>query len=445
MNKKEKLFISHQVDLCLKSNEDSFKPLATAACTGSDFNFEDKFSQTATSSKFMKPNSMHSIRNIFDDVNNEERKKYIDSQIGPRFEDDKKEKIVKWSIVGKPEQFLSVRNRNRQKVVIKQKKGDGDDSFSDDVPSSVKPIMLQQSQSQISGMGQQRKTPKKPRGEFKMLPRQEALIKMVEAKKRIETNLKDKLKYEQNLPLHFQNAVTRDKRILDKFDLQKEKWEFFNNQIASNCERNPFNTIMIRSDNYREKNQKISIIESLKNEDEKYNNRLWYMRLRWYDNKDDRPPFTLITKPKQKSLPLSSRLVNRFVKDPDAEHLAYQENFVLSDIQSNFNTKIIENPYQQIEKVISNNKHNKLYSKKLEQMFTDKIKDKPKKRYVDSNEYLEVTGINVYNKELDFIRNNKQQEYQYFEEKQDEQEVYVDNWNSQQLAKTGQPLNYDLK
>lgn len=55
---------------------------------------------------------------------------------------------------------------------------------------------------------------------------------------------------------------------------------------------------MIRSDNYREKNQKISIIESLKNEDEKYNNRLWYMRLRWYDNKNERPPFTLITSSK---------------------------------------------------------------------------------------------------------------------------------------------------
>lgn len=40
-------------------------------------------------------------------------------------------------------------------------------------------------------------------------------------------------------------------------------------------------------------------------------------------------------------------------------------------------------------------------------MFTDKIKDKPKKRYVDTNEYLEVMGVNVYNKELDFIRNNK--------------------------------------
>ncbi|CAD8095018.1 unnamed protein product [Paramecium sonneborni] len=445
MNKKQKLFLSHQVDLGIKQIEDIFKPLATAACTGSEFNFEDKFSQTATSSKFMKPNSMHGIRNIFDEVNNEERRKYIDSQIGPIYEDDKKEKIVKWSIVGKPEQFLSVRNRNRQKVVIKQKKGDCDDSFSDDLPSSSKPIMLQQSQSQISGMGQQKKTPKKPRGEFKMLPRQDALIKMVDAKKRIENNLKDKIKFEQNLPLHLQNAVTREKRILDKFDMQQEKWEFFNNQIASNCERNPLNTIMIRSEDYRGKNQKINIIESLKNEDEKYNNRLWYMRLRWYDNKDDRPPFSLITSNKQKSLPLSSRLVNRFVKDQEAEQLANQEKFVLSDIQSNFNTKIIENPYQQVEKVITNIKHSKLYSKKLENMFTDKIKDKPKKRFVDTNQYLEVMGINVYNKELDFIRNNKQQEYQYFEEKQDEQEVYIDNWNSQQLAKTGQPLKYEFQ
>ncbi|CAD8100057.1 unnamed protein product [Paramecium sonneborni] len=445
MNKKEKLFLCHQVDLGIKQLEDSFRPSVTAAQTGSDFNFEDKFQQTAATQKFMKPNSMHSIRNIFNEVNNEERRKYIDSQIGPRYEDDKKEKIVKWSIVGKPDQFLSVRNRNRQKVVIKQKKGDFDDSFSDDNPSSNKPIMLQQSQSQISGMGSQRKTQKKPRGEFKMLPRQDALIKMVDAKKRIEANLKEKLKCEQTLPLHLQNAVTREKRVLDKFDIQQEKWEFFNNKIASSCERNPLNTIMIRSDDYRDKSQKISIIESQKSEDEKYNNRLWYMRLRWYENKDDRPPFSLITTNKQKSVPLSSRLVDRFVKDQEAEHLAHQEKFILSDIQSNFNTKIIENPYQQVEKVITNIKHKKLYSQKLENMFIDKIKGKSKKRFVDTNEYLEVMGVNVYNKELDFIRNNKQQEYQYFEEKLNEQQVYVDNWNSQQLAKTGQPLNYEFK
>lgn len=40
-------------------------------------------------------------------------------------------------------------------------------------------------------------------------------------------------------------------------------------------------------------------------------------------------------------------------------------------------------------------------------MFIDKIKGKSKKRFVDTNEYLEVMGVNVYNKELDFIRNNK--------------------------------------
>lgn len=63
------------------------------------------------------------------------------------------------------------------------------------------------------------------------------------------------------------------------------------------------------------------MIESLKNEDEKHNDRLWYLRLRWYDCKDDRPPFSLITTQRPKSIPMTSRLINRYVKDLKAEHL----------------------------------------------------------------------------------------------------------------------------
>ncbi|CAD8093289.1 unnamed protein product [Paramecium sonneborni] len=439
MSLKSKLFLSQKVDLGYKSNEDSIRPATTAAGTGSDFQFESRFQQSTYKSLYMKPNSLHTIRNIFDEVNNEERKKYKDNQIGPRYEDDKKDKIVKWSIVGKAEQFLAVRNKNRQRVVIKQRKQDGDDSFSDDVPS-VKPILFQQSQSQMSGMGQSKKIPKKPRGEFKMLPRQDALVKLVEAKRRIENDKIDKIKQEQKLPLHIKNAITRDKRIIESFDQLKDKWEFVNNQIASNCERSPTETILVRSDNYRDRTLKLNIIESQKNEDEKHNDRLWYLRLRWYDCKDDRPPFSLITSQRPKSIPMTSRLINRYVRDENAEHLNQQQNFVLSDIQSNFNTKVIDNPYQQVEKVIPNVKNSNLYTKKLEKQFEEKMKDKSKKKYVDTNEYLELVGQNVYKKELEFIMKQQQQEYQYFEEKADEEEVYVDNWNNQQLARMSQPL-----
>ncbi|CAD8082271.1 unnamed protein product [Paramecium sonneborni] len=137
---------------------------------------------------------------------------------------------------------------------------------------------------------------------------------------------------------------------------------------------------------------------------------------------------------------MTSRLINRYVRDQNAEHLNQQQNFVLSDIQSNFNTKVIDNPYKQVETVIPNTKNSNLYTKKLEQQFEKKIKDKFKKKYVDTNEYLELVGQNVYKKELEFIMKEQQQEYQYFEEKADEEEVYFNNWNNQQLAKMSQPL-----
>ncbi|CAD8181922.1 unnamed protein product [Paramecium pentaurelia] len=439
MSIKGKLFLSQKVDLGYKSYEDSIHPTTTIADTGSDFQFESKIQQSTNKSIQMKPYSLHSIRNIFDEVKNEERKKYKDSQIGPKYEDDKKDKVVKWSIVGKAEQFLAVRNKNRQRVVIKQRKQEGDDSFSDDVPS-IKPQVLQQSQSQMSGMGQSKKIPKKPRGEFKMLPRQDALVKLVEAKHRIENDKIDNIKQELKLPLYIRNAITRDRRIFESFDQLKEKWESVNNKIASNCQRSPTETILIRSDNYRDRNIKLNIIESQKNEDEKNNDRLWYLRLRWYDCKNDRPPFSLITTQRPKSIPMTNRLINRYVKDYNAEHLNQQQNFVLADIQSNFNTKVIDNPYQQVEKVIPNTKNFNLYSKKLNQQFDEKIKNKSKKKYVDTNEYLELIGENIYKKELNFIMKEQQQEYQYFEEKQDEEEVYVDNWNNQQLSKMSQQL-----
>lgn len=115
---KPKHFKATPVNLDSKNMEDLLPPSTMGGRTGSEFNFDDKI---LNSSSRLKPSSCHNLRNIFDgisnnyvDVNNQERKKYKDEQIGPRYEDDKKDKIVKWSIVGKPEQFLSVRNyKNR--------------------------------------------------------------------------------------------------------------------------------------------------------------------------------------------------------------------------------------------------------------------------------------------------------------------------------------------
>ncbi|CAD8088559.1 unnamed protein product [Paramecium primaurelia] len=131
---------------------------------------------------------------------------------------------------------------------------------------------------------------------------------------------------------------------------------------------------------------------------------------------------------------MTNRLINRYVKDYNAEHLNQQQNFVLTDIQSNFNTKIIDNPYQQVEKVIPNNMNIQKISICIVKNQTNNLM---KKQRINQKKLI---GENIYKKELNFIMKEQQQEYQYFEEKQDEEEVYVDNWNNQQLSKMSQQL-----
>lgn len=79
------------------------------------------------------------------------------------------------------------------------------------------------------------------------------------------------------------------------------------------------------------------------------------MRLRSYEQptKDDRPQFNLIPSLKPKTSPYQTRIVNRFVKDYENERLAQQQAYILSDIQNNFGTKIIDNPHAQVETVIA--------------------------------------------------------------------------------------------
>lgn len=62
------MFLSSKVDLGYKSNQDSIRPATTAAGTGSDFQFESTIYTNTYKSMFMKPNSLHTIRNIFDGI-----------------------------------------------------------------------------------------------------------------------------------------------------------------------------------------------------------------------------------------------------------------------------------------------------------------------------------------------------------------------------------------
>ncbi|CAD8097530.1 unnamed protein product [Paramecium primaurelia] len=393
-----------------------------------------------------------STMNIFEEANNEERKKYIDYTGGPQFESDKQDKVIKYSVVGY-NQFLKIhQEKQRQYQRLKknqqnQNQMTTDDSLFDEQPPTR---TNQQAQSIILDKQQVRKTPKKNKVDQLYLSKRDLNNIVREAEKHIQEAQIEQEKVEAKLPFHLRNAISREERAMKKFESTKTQWDNVNIQIASNCQREPEQTIMSRADQYRERNQKIQAIELNKGEEEKNSSRYWYLKLRWYDHKDNRPQFSLLTQSnKSKSCQqFENRLVNRFLSDFDAERLGQQQQFVLSDIQANFNTKLIDNPFKQVQTVISEKKINeddvaqspktRLYTNKLMKLYNQKLQDKSKKKFVDSKNFLFLAGESQKDREQKMLNREAGQQFKMAEIPNEEPEIIVNTWNKKNLAKSGE-------
>ncbi|CAD8091860.1 unnamed protein product [Paramecium primaurelia] len=391
-----------------------------------------------------------STQNIFDEANNEERKKYIDYTGGPKYDSDKQDKVIKYSVVGY-QQFLRIHQEKlRQYQRLKknqQNQMTTDDSLLDEQPPTR---TNQQAQSIILDKQQGRKTPKKSKVDQRYLSKRELNQIVRDAEKHIQEAQIEQEKIEQKLPFHLKNALSREERAMKKFENVKTSWENVNIQVASNCQREPEQTIMSRADQYRERNQKIQAIELSKGEEEKNSSRYWYLKLRWYDHKDNRPQFSLLTQSmKSKNCQkFENRLVNRFLSDFDAERLGQQQQFVLSDIQANFNSKLIDNPFKQVETVISDNKINenetaqsyktRLYTNKLITQYNQKLQDQPKKKFVDCKNFLYLSGESQKDREQKMLNRETGKQFKLVEIPNEEPEVIINTWNKKNLAKSGE-------
>ncbi|CAD8203597.1 unnamed protein product [Paramecium octaurelia] len=395
-----------------------------------------------------------STMNIFEEANNEERKKYIDYTGGPQFEKDKSDKVIKYSVVGY-NQFLKIhQEKQRQSQRIKKNQQNPNQMTTDDSLFDEQPPTRtnQQAQSIILDKQQARKTPKKNKVDQQYLSKRDLNKIVKDAEKHIQEAQIEREKAEEKLPFHLRNAISREERAMKKFENVKNQWENVNIQVASNCQREPEQTIMSRADQFRERNQKIQAIELSKGEEEKNSSRYWYLRLRWYDHKDDRPQFTLLTQTnKSKSCQqFENRLMNRFLSDFDAERLAQQQQFVLSDIQANFNTKLIDNPFKQLETVISEKKlieneatqspQSRLYTNKLMTLYNQKLQDKFKKKFVDCKNFLFLTGQSQKDREQMMLNRETGKQFKMAEIPNEEPEVIVNTWNRKNLAKSGEHI-----
>ncbi|KAM3130302.1 hypothetical protein pb186bvf_017598 [Paramecium bursaria] len=421
---KKPIFLSSKISFEKKKTEEFMQKTTLGSTKG--------FTQTLDS--FGDTIKSKSTQNIFDEINNSERKKYVDYYQGPRF--DNEGQLVKWTIVGKVSEFVKTQKQKRVQI----KKNDDEPSFDE---QEKKPIVNAQPSMAISERNANkdaRKTPKKNKGEFKKVQGSDQINKMVEIKQRIEKNKKSEHKSLELLPLHQRNILTREKKVIEMFDDQKIQWDFYNNQVAANAERQPNETIFTRSNQFRDKQWKLSAIEAVKSDEEKYNDRQWYMRLRYYDFKDERAPFTLITKIKPQTTPYKSRLQNRYIKDPENERTNNQQAFILSDVYSNFNTKIIDNPYQQVETIITESTTvtpKPLYSRQFFNNYNQKLVGRNgKKRFIECKDPLHIQGVSQFKREIEMLDPN--QVYNQIELPKEEPEVIVDVWDRKQLAKSGE-------
>ena len=169
------------------------------------------------------------------------------------------------------------------------------------------------------------------------------------------------------------NIVTREERVLQKFDQQLEDWSSQRDKISANCSRQVRDALVSRTEGYRKRIENIQGVECTKSDFERYSNRLWYLHLRGYQEDKSksqqsslhdsrRAQFDLTTGVNHREVfitymggqvqRIESRVQNRYVRDQEAEQLFKTQEFIVSDIFSGFQTKVVDNPNLQIEIVL---------------------------------------------------------------------------------------------
>lgn len=104
-----------------------------------------------------------------------------------------------------------------------------DQSLDEPELAPQKPLQNQPSMLAILDPNKQKKTTKKIRGDYKMIKKEELLIKMVDTKSRLDMNKMLQTQSEEKLPLNLRNIVSREQRVMENFKDTVEKWDLVNN------------------------------------------------------------------------------------------------------------------------------------------------------------------------------------------------------------------------
>ena len=233
---------------------------------------------------------------------------FSEHNVGPRFNNEGK--VIKRSILGNPEVFAKMQSilfkGTEQPIVVKDRKTSimrGSTIKDKTVPNQInKSYTSLNSMSSIDETNENKKK-KAPQSTISTkkndnepgkshyatrIGKDELVQDIEKAEQRQITNtMNDKLLL-KTLPPQEKRFFTKEQRILDKFNKTQELWEKKAQIVAKKCNRKVETCVMSQTDEYRLKLETAQTLDLLKNDDEKYGNKYWYITLRDYP-KDLRP------------------------------------------------------------------------------------------------------------------------------------------------------------
>lgn len=291
--------------------------------------------------------------NIFENKRNYNPLCFSELNLGPKFK--KTGELVPYSIVGKPDSFLRSYNIIKTRP-INEKSYSIIDEIRTPKSSNLKAAKLDSNRNYpapLSRKGSFRSAAEsieKPNNPIRKLPlakfNKEQLLKELAF---FETNrtvaLKQDEKILNSLKLSDRIYVTKEDRIMNRFQNNNEKWKKDIEKLCSSINRTLDQTVMLQYEDYRKNREKAEEIEFLNealkkrvpNKDER-SELFWYLSLRNY-------PADSSTKSRFGS----HDKCKGFVEEPKLKDLGRLT--LLNDLPNGFQTGVVERRTKELEKI----------------------------------------------------------------------------------------------
>lgn len=246
---------------------------------------------------------------------------FVEHNLGPRYDVDGK--LMKRSIIGKTESFSKYQNigfKNQEnnlyirsierKISCKTNVIKGEKARERDSISRSSSVASREEESNESKKRKQsnisignisfRKVPEAT-GKYNSLiriPKEELLNDIKESENRRARNTLSDDELFRTLPQQDQRFLTREQRVVDNFMKIQEQWEHNADLLSNKIKRKKENALFYKLDDHRLKVENAVTLDLLKNDDEKYGNKYWYLTLREYPTDDRKETETLFKKSK---------------------------------------------------------------------------------------------------------------------------------------------------